>query len=112
MEFLLRQKIRVDKVHRGQTALHWAGFGGHTDIVKLLLDRNAPVAVRDESWQNTPLGWALHGWGDPLEGPATDYYEVVRLLVAAGAPVEPHQLASARVQADPRMLAALNTSQL
>lgn len=35
-------------------------------------------------------------------------YEVVALLVAAGATVKPERLASEKVRADHRMLAALN----
>lgn len=107
VEFLLGRRIDFGAVHRGQTGLHWAAFGGHVDIVKLLLERNAPVNVKDERWQNTPLGWALHGWAYPPEKPPGDYYEIVRLLVAAGAFVEPEHAFTEKVSADPRMLAAL-----
>jgi hypothetical protein len=78
------------------------------DTVKLLLERHAPVDAEDETWGNTPLGWALYGWGHQPTGETPDrYYEVVALLLAAGAVVKAEWLADEDVRADPRMLAAL-----
>lgn len=89
--------------------------GGHLEMVKLLLEHKAPVDVKEESLGGTPLGWALYAWGEAArEGGA--YYEVVALLVAAGAKVDhPEWLADPdrgmplveMARADPRMLAAL-----
>src|SRR5437867_2697677 len=94
--------------HHGQTGLHWAALGAHTDAVKLLLGRKAPVDAKDETWGNTPLGWALYGWGETADGAKRDrYYEVVALLVAAGGKVQPEWLTGEKVRADLRMLAAL-----
>jgi ankyrin repeat protein len=117
VEYLLERGIDLDaKLSRNsQTGLHWAAYGGHVDIVRLLLQRNAPVNVKDETYQGTPLGWALYGWGEsPKRG---NYYEVVALLVAAGAKEEAAWLAdpdrgmalTEKIQADPRMLAALRS---
>ena len=110
VEFLLRRGIEVDArvKNHGQTGLHWAALGAHIDTVALLLDWNAPVDAKDETWGSTPLGWALHGWGDRQPGVEPGrYYEVVALLVAAGAWVDPKWLAGDTVRADPCMLAAL-----
>jgi ankyrin repeat protein len=115
VDFLLQRGLRLDAKlrHNGQTGLHWAAYGGHADTVKLLLQHNAPVHVKDETYGGTPLGWALYGWGQaPNRG---RYHEVVALLVAAGATEEAEWLAdtdrgmplTAKIQADPRMLAAL-----
>jgi hypothetical protein len=115
VSYLLERGVELDaKLSRnGQTGLHWAAYGGHADIVRLLLRRKAPVNVKDETYQGTPLGWALYGWGEsPKRG---RYYDVVALLVAAGAKEEAAWLAdpdrgmplTAKIQADSRMLAAL-----
>ncbi len=111
VDFLLKSGIEVGArvKHHGQTGLHWAAYGGHLDIARLLVERKAPVDAKDETWGNTPLGWALYGWGNPPpEARLGQYYEVVALLVSAGATVEPEWLANdAKVRADSRMLAAL-----
>lgn len=118
VDFLLQNGIEVDARlrHNGQTGLHWAAYSGHSDTVKLLLERKAPVDGKDESFGGTPLAWALYGWGEPApEGKRGNYYDVVALLVAAGAAVDPEWLADPdremplveKVRADPRMLAAL-----
>jgi ankyrin repeat protein len=94
VEYLLDRGINVGEVFPrpfGQTGLHWAAHGGHVNTVKALLKRRAPLDVKDQEFGATPLGWALHGWNDhKSDGAANDAYrEVVALLVAAGAPVEP-----------------------
>jgi len=107
VDFLLRRGIDPGERHRGETGLHWAAYGGHGAIVRLLLDRGAPVDVKDERFDQTPLGWALYGWAEPGREARDRYYDVVARLVGAGATVEPAWLARENVGADPRMLAAL-----
>ena len=110
VDFLLQRGMQIDArvPHHGQTGLHWAASNAHVDTVKLLLERRAPVNAKDETWGSTPLGWALYGWGHQRSGEARErYYEVVALLVAAGAVVKPEWLADKEVRADPGMLAAL-----
>src|SRR5882757_196877 len=109
VDLLLQRGINVDERHRGETGLHWAALGAHVEIVKLLLEHKAPVDVEDETWSGTPLGWALHGWQNPSPEIVSDgHYEVAALLVAAGSTVNPEWLASEKVRADSRMLAALS----
>lgn len=45
VDFLLQRGIEVGEMHRGQTGLHWAAYGGHADIVRLLLERRDRKSV-------------------------------------------------------------------
>jgi ankyrin repeat protein len=116
--FLLDTGFEIDGKlrHDGQTGLHWAAYGGHEDVVRLLLQRGAPVNATDPTYLGTPLGWAIYGWAEGVPVfRAGRYHEVVSLLVAAGATLEPEWLDESerglplarRVREDPRMLAAL-----
>jgi ankyrin repeat protein len=90
VEFLLQRGMDVAAKlrHHRQTGLHWAAYGGYADTVRVLLRHNAPVNVKDETFETTPLRWALYAWagGGPHAGDS-QYYDVVKLLVAAGATV-------------------------
>jgi ankyrin repeat protein len=125
VDFLLQRGMNVDAKlkHDGQTGLHWAAFNGHLDTARLLLQRGAPVDAKDEKYSGTPLGWALYAWGNSPQpsklrstGPGGRYYEVVSLLVRAGAKVDPQwyedeedrQRAVTKLRSDPRMQAALH----
>ncbi|HXB69366.1 MAG TPA: ankyrin repeat domain-containing protein [Candidatus Acidoferrales bacterium] len=121
VDFLLQRGMKVDAKLSGVTGLHWAAYAGYVVTVKLLLDRGAPIDVKDERYGGTPLQWALYGWGAPergqsipIQGGSSDY-EVVALLVRAGAKLDPEwyqdnedrRRAAERIRSDPRMLAAL-----
>jgi ankyrin repeat protein len=92
----------------GQTGLQWAAHGGHVDTVRALLKRHPPLDVADSTFGATALGWALHGFltGQPESSGRDSYYEVVALLVAAGATVQSEWL-TRDCPDDPRMVAAL-----
>ena len=90
----------------GDTALHWATLLGEDRLVAELI-KGSNVNLRDEKYNSPPLGWAIHGWCDPPAGNHGRQREVVALLVAAGASVEPEWLERERVRADPQMVAAL-----
>jgi hypothetical protein len=108
VRFLIDRGVDVGERHRGETALHVAAYGGHAEIVALLLERGAPLTVPDEVWSGTPLGWALHAWSYPPDGANPDrYYRVVDLLIGAGATVPSEWLDDERIASDARMLAAL-----
>jgi len=124
VDFLLQRGMNVDAKlkHDGQTGLHWAAYHGHLDTSRLLLQRGATVDAKDENYSGTPLDWALYAWGNSPQsaeprstGSGGRYYEVVTLLVQAGARVDPQwyeddedrRHAATKMRADPRMLAAL-----
>lgn len=117
VDFLLQRGMKVDAKlkHDGETGLHWGSCEGHVDTVKLLLDRGASIDVKDESYGGTPLEWALYGWGAPERAQRGSYYEVVALLVRAGAKLESEwyednedrRHAAKRIRSDLRMAAAL-----
>jgi len=110
--FLLQNGIKGTEQLHGATGLHWAAYGGHEDIVKLLLKRKAPVDLKDQRYAATPLGWALHGWCyPPPEARRPRYYEVIALLIAAGSNLDPvknlNRSQLEKLRSDPRMLTTL-----
>ncbi len=103
VEFLLSLGVRADATSRtdGVTPLHWAALGGHPEIVRMLLARDADVNAREMGHGGTPVCWALYGFGHHDGTREQSFYEVVDLLVAAGAEV------GSLVSADEHMMAAL-----
>src|SRR5262249_28037315 len=86
VDFLARTGVDLAAQRDGETGLHWASYGGHAEIVRLLLERKAPLDVKDRRYGAPPLGWALHGWCyPPPEAKDARHVEVVKLLVAYGA---------------------------
>jgi hypothetical protein len=82
------------------------------DTVIALLKRQAPLDIKDSSFEETPLGWALVGWSaskEDCETPNESYYDIVAALVEAGAPVEPAWITRDKAEIDPRMYAILSS---
>jgi ankyrin repeat protein len=78
------------------TLLHQASWLGRPDFVSLLLERGADQDERVETEYATPLGWAVVGSryspdhpNDSFSSPEADYVAVAKLLVIAGAQLEP-----------------------
>ncbi len=95
----------------GETALHWAALLGEDRLAGRLIS-GSDLNLRDEKYKSPPLGWAIHGWGDPPAGNHGRQPEVIALLVAAGAAIEPQWLESEKVRADPVILSALRIRSL
>ncbi len=70
----------------GGTALHWACWKGYPDVAKLLLDHGAPLNINDTEFHASPLGWLHHG-STNYRGCDADHAEVVRVMIAAGVPM-------------------------
>jgi ankyrin repeat protein len=108
VEFLLTRGLSARGRESGETPLHHAAHGGHPDIVKLLLARGAEVNAIEESYEATPLGWAMYGYLHPSpEATEAKHHEVVEMLVGAGAGIEAEWLEDEKVRGDERMSAAL-----
>jgi ankyrin repeat protein len=75
----------------GGTALHCAAWEGSARCVAALLrypSGRALIEVKDRRYGGTPFNWCCHGSRNS-GNPAADYAEVARLLIAAGAHVDP-----------------------
>ena len=90
----------------GETALHWAALLGEDRLAARLIP-GSDLDLKDEKYNSPPLGWAIHGWSDPPAGNGGRQREVVALLLAAGARIEPAWLESEKVQADAAILASM-----
>ena len=90
----------------GETALHWAALLGEDRLAARLI-AGSDLNLKDEKYQSPPLGWAIHGWSNPPAGNQGRQRQVVVLLVAAGAKIEPEWLESENVRSNPAMRAAL-----
>jgi ankyrin repeat protein len=52
--------------HAHATPLHQAVWGGHLEVVRLLVERGARLDLADTLHQGTPLGWAIYGKRDEI----------------------------------------------
>lgn len=69
------------------TALHWAAWLGYAPMVKDLLEAGAPVHIRGDTFNGTPLGWAAHGSVHGWNCRTGDFAGVVQALLDAGAKI-------------------------
>lgn len=75
----------------GGNALHCAAWEGSIDCVAAILRHRAArelIETRDGTYQGTPLGWCCHGSLN-CGNPKADHAAVARLLLAAGARIDP-----------------------
>jgi ankyrin repeat protein len=118
VDFLLKHGVGVDTRlrHDGQTGLHWAAYSAHPDTIQLLIGWKAAINLKDQTYNGTPLGWALYAWGGSMQEPNRDRYcEAVALLVSAGGTVEREWLQNRgfplveRIENDPGMCRAIGS---
>jgi ankyrin repeat protein len=92
----------------GESALHWAAMLGEDRLVERLI-AGSDLDLKDAQYQSPPLGWAIHGWSNAPAGNHGRQREVVALLVAAGARIQPEWLEDEKVRADAAMVSALRS---
>ena len=68
----------------GGTPLHWAAWHGRDAVVRLLLEKGAPVNVRDSTYGSSPIAWASHGSVNSRPGHDDEYLAVIDRLLDAG----------------------------
>src|SRR5579863_5872627 len=72
-----------------QTGLHWAAWGAHIDVMRLLLERGAPVDAKENRFHAQALDMALWTWGnDPHNEVRDRCYAAIALLAQAGAKLD------------------------
>ena len=85
-EFLLAQGVDpAAQAKVGQTGLHYAAHSGKLETVEMLIERNAPLEVKN-MYGGTVLGQAL--WS-AFNEPHKNHLQIVEVLIAAGAVIEP-----------------------
>jgi ankyrin repeat protein len=112
VKFLLQLGVDAGVQNRdGQTGLHWATFGPHLAVAELLLQRGAPVDLREKEHDGTPLEWAIYHWAKSSDaGQRERGLDMVTLLARAGAKADVRWLESLganELLADERLAAAL-----
>ena len=90
VEFLLSKGVDLAYGGRdGQTALHWAVIFGKLEMVKLLLQYDAPLESRN-MYGGTVLGQTL--WSAAHGGKPQVYAQIIETLISAGAKVPPRHV--------------------
>ncbi len=87
VRLLLAAGWPVDATGRhGGTALHWAGFHGNAEMVRVILQHRPPLEARDRDFGGqTPLQWTVYGSVNGWYAGRGDYAGVMELLIGAGA---------------------------
>jgi ankyrin repeat protein len=73
------------KDNQGMTALHWAAWYCHLDVIDLLLQRGAPLEVEND-YGGTVLGSTVYA--SVNSGLELDYAPVIDLLLTSGANIK------------------------
>lgn len=64
----------------GGTALHWAAFHGHAEMVREILRYKPDLAIKDMSFGGTALDWAQHGAEHGWRRETGNYAGTIELL--------------------------------
>lgn len=69
----------------GASALHWASFCGRDKLVYRLIKANASIDNPDNTYNSTPLGWAIHCLQSNDMGNKHNQVDSIKLLLKSGA---------------------------
>jgi hypothetical protein len=75
---------------RGQhfaTPLHWAGWNGNAEMAADLIAARAPLDIKGDEFDGTPLHWTVYGSVNGWRRATGDYAGTAERLIAAGATV-------------------------
>ena len=104
---LLDEGVDVNtKFRYNATALFYACDHGHLEVVKVLLDRGADMAVKDTFYGFTPLALAT----GPAQKKKPEHLEIAKLLIQKGSPGKDTALSGA-VQSGDATLAKVHPRQ-
>jgi hypothetical protein len=78
--------VDVRGQHRA-TPLHWAAWNGNLEMVRALVRHSAPIDIKGDEFDGTPLHWAVYGSAHGWRRETGDYAGAVETLIAAGAKV-------------------------
>lgn len=71
--------------NNGESALHWASYCGRDKLVNRLIEANAQIDKTDNTYNSTPLGWAVHSLQTNDEGNKHNQIGCVKQLLKSGA---------------------------
>jgi len=83
-----------------ETPLHWACVAGRAEAARLLLERGAPLDVREKNHKCVPVEWIYWGslyWNEPHG----DYGRTLEVVLDAGMPLP------SKIEGSPEVLAVL-----
>ena len=88
--FFIDNGADVNYVYKGDgaSALHWAAFCGRDLLVDRLIKANAVIDLKDNTYNSTPLGWAIHALTTEDKANAHNQESCIKLLLQAGADIE------------------------
>jgi ankyrin repeat protein len=65
--------------------LHWAGFHGNVDMLRLFLRHKPPIEDAENEFKSTPLRWTIYGSENGWNQEKGDYAAAIEVLIEAGA---------------------------
>ena len=83
---------------QNETPLHWACVAGRAEAARMLIERGAPLDVREKGYHCIPAEWVYWGseyWNEP----SGDYGATAEVLLTAGSPLPKQAYGSPQVRA-------------
>jgi ankyrin repeat protein len=74
----------------GATALHWAAFNGHAEMIREILLFHPTLELKSREYPGTALAWAIFGSGNGWNRESGDYVGTIRALLESGAVMPAH----------------------